>query len=244
MKTHILKLTCGLALLGTVITASAQSVISSWTTWTSPGSFPYNATFTGNNSYSYNTTATGSLTMPDSTSVAVTLHGEVSDTLSSFGGSSPNSDIWSSFPNGTFTSANVPTLPDTGDDIFAGGFGVGTQTITFSRPVSDIVFNIFSLGGGGTTASWQFDQPFVVLSQDPRVGCNLSVDGTTLSGDEASGTIQFTGTFTSFSWDVTAPEWGFGWNVGATSASVEPTPEPSTLALSVMGGLLLYRRRK
>jgi hypothetical protein len=241
MKTNLLKLACGLALLGAAGAASAQSVISSWTTWANPGSFPYNV------GYSYNTTATGSLTMPDSTSVTVTLNGEVSDTLSTFGGSTTNYDMWSSYPDGTFTSANVPTLPDSGDFIFAGGFGVAHQTITFDQPVSDIVFNIWSLGGGGTTAAWLFDQPFVVLSQDPREGCNFTVDGTTLYGNEASGTIEFTGTFTSFSWDVSTTEWGFGWNVGATSASVTPVPEPSTLALAGLGGLGMFwqlRRRK
>jgi hypothetical protein len=221
-------------------TAQAQVASSSWTIWSNPGTFPNTTSL----NYHWNSSASGSLTMPDLSTVSVTLSGEVSSTLSTFGATS-GSTMWDSYPPGTFTSVNVPSLPSNGDFVFAGGFGNPSQTLTFSRPVQNIVMNIWSLGGGGDVGSFQFDQPFLVLSQDSRPGNDFTVIGNTLSGNEASGTIEFTGEFSSFSWTVPNPEWGFGWNIGASSVSA--VPEPSTLALAVMGGLgtlLLFRRRK
>jgi len=139
-----------------------------------------------------------------------------------------------------------PPSPTTGIFIYAGGYGQPYQTISFSQPVSNIVFNVFSLGSGGTTATWEFNQPFVVLSQNLEAwqyGELFTVNGLKLSGQESSGTIQFTGSFLTFSWKVDNPEWAFGWNVGATSASV---PEPSTYTLFGIGavGMLIALRRK
>jgi hypothetical protein len=220
-------------------TAQAQGT-SSWATWNNPGSFPLNSGI-----YDYAPSTTGSLTLPDLSTVNLTVSGEVASWDSTFGPTT-GATKWDSYPAGTFTSANVPSLPSNGDYIFEGGYGNPTESLTFSRPVQNITMNIWSLGSPNTVGAFQFDQPFVVLSQDPRAGQNFSVNGNILSGAEASGTIEFTGTFTTFSWTVASPEWGFGWNIGASSASaLTPVPEPSTVAFGVMGlSALLFRRRK
>lgn len=221
-----------------VIAPMNAAVTSSWAAWTSPGSFPY----TSSVPYSYNTNAVGTLTMPDTTSVTVSLNGEVA-TLSLFGNLSPVDDRWSTYSAGTFTSSNVPSLPNNGDYIFSGGYGLASQTLTFSQTVSNIVLDIWSLGTASTPSTWTFNQPFTVLSQDPSQRAFVE-SGQSLTGYESSGTIEFLGTFTSLSWTVSNPEYGVGWNIGATSASV--VPEPSTYALVGMGTLVLilaYRRK-
>jgi len=251
-----------LALAGILLATAATSraaVTVNWINWTDPGSYP------GFNNesiwpYNYANGTTGSITMPDTSTVGVTLSGEV---MGSYGasafGTSDNS-FWngSNYNGTTYISSNVPSLPPNSDRIGVGGFAIPNQSLTFSSPVSNIVMNIWSLGDDqGTLGTWVFDQPFVILSQNagqyPTQPFALqSAPGNTLNGREGVGTIQFTGTFTSLSWDVINPEVYAVWNIGVTSAIApdpSPVPEPGQVAASILllagiGGYVWMKRRK
>jgi len=64
-------------------------------------------------------------------------------------------------------------------------------------------------------------------------------------GQEANGTVQFLGTFTSLSWANPVFENWYGFNVGFES--VAAVPEPATWFMMILGfagvGLIAYRRR-
>jgi len=62
------------------------------------------------------------------------------------------------------------------------------------------------------------------------------------SGAEGHGTIQFIGTFSTFTWVVPTPENWHGFTFGIrTTLAIEPNPvpEPSALALVALGLLAL-----
>jgi hypothetical protein len=79
----------------------------------------------------------------------------------------------------------------------------------------------------------------------------LVQSGNNLDGREGAGTIQFIGTYSTFSWTVPDPESWHGFTFGIrTTERIEPTPaipEPETYAMLLAGlGLLglIARRRK
>ena len=237
---------CVLLFAFVVTNAEAQAVTVNWVNWTDPVSYPFsNAT----PFYTYSNGASGTITLPSGGTVSVTLSGEVlsqSCFVSNYstagcpGGYWPAVGGWgvsATYPSGTFTSARVPVLPSTQSMIAQAGSV--THTLTFSQPMTNVVMNVFSLGGGGTLSAYVFDQNFNVLSQNPgcgfplnnattEPGC-LTVSGTTLSGNEGAGTIQFPGTFSSLSWTVSVPEYFSGFTIGVTSL---PAPTVTTIAPS------------
>lgn len=250
--------TCALVVLWLgYANAQAQTTVN-WMNWTAPGSYPSrfnNApTQPGGAPYDYINGATGSLTLPDNTVVGVTLTGEVmqyscfaaaitscqTGWWRSQGGWGPNA----AYAAGTFTSAKVPTVPNNANLITQAGYvpSVARHTLTFSQPVTNIVMTVASLGGTAGLSAYRFDEDFTLLSQDtkcstapvgttPPINC-LAVQGRTLTGREGSGTVQFTGTFTSISWEVTVPEVFSGFNIGVTSASFS-SQSALTLAASL-----------
>lgn len=227
-------MTVGTVLIG--VHPASAAVVNNWINWTAPASYPNSASGGGYN-YSYASGATGSLIFPDIGTVTTTLSGEILDPTfvpgysSAFGTST---DVfWADANEGgtTYISENVPALPPNSDRIAVAGYAIATQTLTFSQPVTNLVMNIWSLGRPGEPGTWNFDSPFVVLSSNSN---GFQVSGNSISGSEALGTIQFTGTFNSLSWTIPSPEIFADWNIGATSASV--VPEPATFA-SVLTGL-------
>jgi len=85
-----------------------------------------------------------------------------------------------------------------------------------------------SLGSVGHPSAYQFTQDFSILSQDGN--CNtesnancMAKSGTTLTGEEGAGTIEFFGTYSSISWTVTVPEYYSGFNIGVTSVAANHT---------------------
>jgi hypothetical protein len=257
------KITALLALAGFFLATAASSqaaLINNWINWTAPGSYPNNTTI-GANNYTYATGTTGSLTMPNNSTVNVTFTGEIMNPAASPGWSSAfgttGNSWWSgvNFNNTTFLSQNVQQLPTNSDRIAVGGTGNANQTLTFGSTVSNIVMNIWSLGRPSDLGSWQFNQPFVILSENNgeygSAPYALDAAGVNrLDGYEGSGTIQFTGQFTSLSWQVLDPEFFAMWNIGVTSASApSAVPEPgqvaaSLLLLSGIGGYVFVKRRK
>lgn len=231
------------------------NLIVNWVNWTAPTGYPQNSPAGAQFAYTYATGTTGSITMPNNSVVGVTLSGEIMNPAnfdSSGFGISGNS-YWSSrnFNGTTYISANVPTLPPNGDRIAVAGNGIPIQTLNFAQPVSNIVMNIWSLGNPSTLGSWVFNQPFTILSQNAGQYSSApyalrSAANNTLNGYEGSGTLQFTGTFSSLSWQVVNPEVYAVWNIGVTSASVNPIPEPGTWAAAALlvGGAAFMRWRK
>lgn len=164
--------------------------------------------------------------------------------LSGSGGTNP----W--IPTSTYTSAAVPNAP-TDDAIIEVSAG-GTNTLTFTTPVTGLIFDVFSLGGGRTDTTYDFgSSSFTVLSCGPNAyfggGCfaqGVGSTGTTLSGVEANGMIEFSGTLSSLSFTVTDPETFSGFDFGAVTPA--STPEPSSLMLlgsGLLAGAGMLRRR-
>jgi hypothetical protein len=143
-----------------------------------------------------------------------------------------------------YTSSAVENLPPTSDIIAqAGGSGSLVNTINFSRPVTNPVMAIVSLGQPNNYyVSYHFDQPFTILSYGPGWWGGpgtLAANGNILTGLEGDGTIQFLGTYTSISFTTPDYENWYGFTVGA------PVPLPPTVLLlgSGLAGLGLLRRR-
>ena len=227
----------------------AQAITVNWLNWTAPATYPLS---NSGPPYNYANGASGTITLPDGSVVNATLTGEVLD-QSCFTVSSTNcpSGYWRSvggwgpsgtFPAGTFTSSNVPSVPPTANVIVQAGYQSATHTLTFSRPVTNLVMNVFSLGGGGSVSAYVFDRDITVLSQNPACGYSvtsattytncLTVNGRTLTGKEGSGTVQFPGTFSTLSWTVSIPEYYSGFNVGITSASAPGAPTVTAISPS------------
>jgi hypothetical protein len=223
-------------LLGLVQPAFAAQVY--WTDWTSATPGPDTSGNPG--------LASGTITLPDLSTVTVSYTGEIN--FAQTGGVGTN--YWS--PSATFTSPQVANAPPTSDIIALWGGNATVDSITFSKPVTDPVMAIMSLGRTDQAVTYAFiNTPFTILSSGPStiyagaVGSLTNPSGNVLQGKEGTGTIQFSGTFSSVSWIVPTSEVWHGFTVGIKSVGVSPVPDPSTLWLLAGGllGLLATRRR-
>ena len=202
-------LTAGLA---AVLSATANAATIDWTSWSS--------TFSTDPSSGSATGTAGS--------VGVSYSGELENLF--FGYPS-----WG--PNGTFNGGTISNAPPAAGGIIQllGGNGAITDTITFSKPVTDPVLAIWSLGASGTTASFVFplSEPFAVESGGPSNeygGSAIVKDGNSVVGAEGNGTIQFLGTFSQISWTNPGYENWYGFTTG-----VAAVPEPATWAMMLVG---------
>jgi hypothetical protein len=150
----------------------------------------------------------------------------------------------SSYVGGPVTS--VPALNQLAVLLIGGTSvnGVPTGgTITFSSPITNPVMDIFSLGSGGTPASFVFTDPFVIVAGGPSTqygGSSITGSGNTVSGQEGNGAIEFLGTYSSISFTTPQAEDYYAFTVG-----MNPAPEPGTLSLIGLGigALPMLRRR-
>jgi hypothetical protein len=212
--------------LVTVGVARADTI--DWTTWSkgtagSPGS------------------ATGSIAA--GSGISVTYSGQTSGVL--FGYPSWN-------PVSTFTGGTIGNGPAAANNSvqMEGGTSL-TETITFSSALVNPVLAIESLGGSGDTASFDFNsaEPFTIETGGPSAeygGTSITKSGSDVLGDEGSGVIQFSGTFSQLTFTTPAYENFYMFTVGDdVSATTAVTPEPSTLSLLGLGlAALPYAKRK
>jgi hypothetical protein len=136
----------------------------------------------------------------------------------------------------TYVSATVPNAPPDSDIIALATVG---GTLSFSQAVTDPIMAIVSLGRPNTGSKWHFDAPFQIVSQGAGYfgsGPLTNPSGNTLQGNEGHGVIQFKGTFSSISWQVTNGEDWAGFTVAV--------PAPGSAAAIVAGLLPALRRRR
>lgn len=153
-------------------------------------------------------------------------------------------------PASSFIGGSVTTSPSSvGDIITENGSFKGTNTLTFSVPVVNPVFAIWSLGSPSIPASFTFDAAPTFETGGPDIfgGGPIAVSGDVVSGREGSGVVQFTGTISSISWTDTFENY-YGFTVGEAGGSGVPalSPEPATVALFAAGfaGLALALRSR
>lgn len=158
-------------------------------------------------------------------------------------------NFWS--PSGAYSQNGVIAPTNRGLIRFVGAAG---GTINFSSAVVNpfIAFNSVGQPRVGVTYDFQ-GAPFTVVSNNNAGGAywgpgSYTTSGSTLTGNEFSGVVQFTGTYSSLSFTTTAENW-HGITVGIESLA-PPTnvvPEPSTYAMFGAGllalGLTARRRR-
>jgi hypothetical protein len=119
------------------------------------------------------------------------------------------------------------------------------NTLTFSTPVTNPVVAIWSLGAGGTPASFVFDATPTFVAGGPSAeygGSAITVSGDVVSGSEGNGTVQFLGTYSSITWTNPQFEFWYGFNVGVAGvATAVPEPSSAFLVLACAACLGLTR---
>lgn len=197
-------------------------------------------------------TASGVITLPDLSTVTVDFQavnpdsspGSFSFAQTSGGGN----NYWN--PSSPYISSQVENAPPGTDIVALIGGANQTYKVTLSAPIKDPIMSIVSLGRGGSNTKYDFDSPFTIVSQGAGywgggASALTQLPGDVLNGNEGHGTIQFIGTFSTFSWTVPTPENWHGFTFGIrTTEALEPTPNTvpdtaSTLGLTALSLTLL-----
>lgn len=188
----------------------AGAGVVSWTDWTSatsgtPGS------------------AAGSIG-----SIGVSYSGEVV-----FAQLGTGTNYWTEGSPAPYTGNAVVSNAPTPAEMIALSTSYSPNTLTFSQAVTNPIMAIVSQGQPGLAVTYDFDKPFIVLSEGQGYWGNGSYilgAGDVLTGSELHAVIQFTGTMSSISWSNRPNEYWHGYTVGLTSV-----PEPGTLFLLGLG---------
>lgn len=182
-----------------------------------------------------------------SSSVVVNYHNPQTLYFTQLGNEGPagQADYWA---NGFFgTSRNPATSPYTSDGVaniptntdLIGLWKQGSQTLSFSEPVGNLVFAYVSLNGNG----YAFDQDFEILSVGGvdgndcgYWGCGTSYKSVVTLPDgsieyhlmgtgEPHGVIRFLGAFDTVSWRSLSSETWNGFTVGVYGTAAEVTTD-------------------
>jgi hypothetical protein len=180
-------------------------------------------------------------------SVVVTYSGEINSSITNPGCGGICFGYPSWMPTTTWANGIVTTAPAPTDGLIQliGGSSSGTDTITFSSPVTNPVIAIWSLGQGGLPAEFVFSATPTFEAGGGSAeygGSAISVSGLTVGGYEGNGSVAFLGSYSSISFTTQLPEDWYGFTVGSA------VPEPSTWAMMLLGfaglGFAGYGRTK
>jgi hypothetical protein len=158
--------------------------------------------------------ARGIIAMRHYQSVLVDYRGEVEDP-NELGGPGPN---WT--PRSTFSGGTVGEAPPFGNKIVInGGPLTKVDTFRFSRPVTNPIIAIFSLGSVSQLAQLVFPKSYSLSleSGGPSTwygGSSIILNGSSVSGMEGNGTIQLNGTFLAIHFVAPINEYSYSITVG------------------------------
>ncbi|MEO5818003.1 MAG: PEP-CTERM sorting domain-containing protein [Gemmatimonadaceae bacterium] len=153
-------------------------------------------------------------------------------------------------PTAAYTQGGL-TAPNAGGNVgFVQLVNPSVGLLSFGTPLTNIYLALISVGQGGTPVTYTFDQSFTVVSNNNSPNCafwgcgSYTQSGNSITGTEFSGTLQFSGTYSSLSISTDPSENWHGFTVGA--ASVTATPEPASLVLMGTGfaGIAGFARRR
>ncbi len=157
-----------------------------------------------------NGSATGYIAVPNA-GVAVQYSGEV--TLAQTEQTTDTANYFT--PTETY---GLPNAPPSGEMVALSGTQTqAVNTLHFSKPVTNPVMAIVSLGTPDIATRYQFNTPFSLLKQGSGywgTGSLEAQEGNVLVGQEGDGVIQFQGTVESISWTVTGYEEWHGFTIG------------------------------
>lgn len=198
----------------------AGAAVISWTDWVSlPTS----------------TSATGTIF---GGTVGVTYDGEIA-----FAQLGSGTNYWTEGTPAPYTGNTIVSNAPTPAEMIATNVADVTRSITFTAPVLNPILAIVSLGQSDLPVTYNFDQPFTVLSEGQGYWGDgtYTVVGDILTGREFHGVLQFSGLISSINWSSSPDEYWHGITVGAA-----PVPEPGTMMLLGSGliGLAGIARKK
>jgi hypothetical protein len=178
-------------------------------------------------------TASGVITLPDDSMVTVSFEAINQDgSPGTLYGAQINGtsaiNYW--IPSEPYISTQVENAPPSTDILQLSGGLNQTYKVTLSEPIKDPMMAIVSLGDYVNRCTYDFDSPFTIVSQGRGYwgGSDTALKALPddiLEGYEGHGTIQFIGTFSTFSWTVPTPESWHGFTFAIrTTERLEPTP--------------------
>jgi hypothetical protein len=187
-------------------------------------------------------TASGTISLPDGSAVTVQFAAVNQDGSPGnlFGAQvTASTNYWN--PSAPFVSPQVENAPPDTDILQLSGGQNQTYRVTLSEAIKDPIMAIVSLGQSSIPTTYAFDSPFTIVSQAAGYwgGSDTALSqlpSNVLSGSEGHGTIQFIGSFSTFSWTVPTPESWHGFTFGIrTTERLEPSGSSSDAGSSSSG---------
>jgi hypothetical protein len=191
----------------------------------------------------HSNSAEGNISLPGSGDIGIHYSGDLRFYQTSYEQTVYKENFWIEHSPAPYTGNPIVDNAPPAYELLALDFPT-THTVTFDQPVTNPVMAILSQGQIGFSVNYDFDTPFIVLSEGyGRFGdgfYNHDTIDNILTGEELHGVIQFQGQVTSISWTSSPGEYWHGITFGV------PVPEPSTMFLLSAGmfGIAVLGRKK